>query len=115
METKSAVPVLAALAQETRLSVFRLLVEQGPEGIPAGQIAERLDISPATLSFHLKELTNAGLTQSRQEGRFVFYSANYEAMDDLLSFLTKNCCAGSACKVPAKSCAKPAKSVKEPA
>lgn len=105
METKTAVPLLAALAQETRLAVFRLLVEQGPDGLPAGQLAERLGISPATLSFHLKELTNAGLTQSRQEGRFVIYSANYPAMDALLSFLTENCCAGSSCEVSGASCA----------
>lgn len=105
METKSAVTLLAALAQETRLSVFRLLVEQGPDGLPAGQIAERLDISPATLSFHLKELTHAGLTLSRQEGRFVIYSAHYEAMNGLLSFLTENCCAGSPCDATASACA----------
>lgn len=99
METLSAIPLLAALAQETRLSVFRLLVEQGSKGLPAGQIAKHLDISPATLSFHLKELTHAGLTQSRQEGRFVFYSANYETMNGLLTFLTRNCCAGSPCEI----------------
>mgnify|MGYP001271659035 FL=1 len=104
METITAVPLLAALAQETRLSVFRLLVEQGPGGMPAGQIAERLGISPATLSFHLKELTHAGLTLSRQEGRYVIYSANFKAMDDLLSFLTKNCCAGTPCGVEGVSC-----------
>mgnify|MGYP002652213172 CR=1 FL=1 len=104
METTSAVPLLAALAQETRLSVFRLLVEQGPEGLAAGLIAERLAISPATLSFHLKELTNAGLTQSRQAGRFVIYSANYAAMEGLLSFLTKNCCAGVSCETPDLRC-----------
>lgn len=104
METRSAVPLLSALAQETRLDVFRLLVQQGPAGVPAGQIAERLDISPATLSFHLKELTHAGLTQSRQEGRFVIYSANYAAMDGLLSFLTKNCCAGMPCGTPSSTC-----------
>lgn len=104
METIAAVPLLAALAQETRLSVFRLLVEQGPGGMPAGQIAERLGISPATLSFHLKELTHAGLTLSRQEGRYVIYSANFKAMDDLLSFLTQNCCAGTPCGVEGVTC-----------
>ena len=115
MKNETAVTLLSALAQETRLSVFRLLVEQGPAGLPAGQVAERLDLAHATLSFHLKELTTAGLTLSRQDGRFVIYSANYKAMDDLLSFLTRNCCAGSSCEVSAKSCAKPAKSIKEPA
>mgnify|MGYP001404431045 CR=1 FL=1 len=104
METNTAVLLLSALAQETRLSVFRLLVEQGPDGMPAGQIAEQLGISPATLSFHLKELTHAGLTLSRQEGRYVIYSANFKAMDGLLSFLTENCCAGTPCGVEGVSC-----------
>ena len=104
MKTSTAVPLLAALAQETRLSVFRLLVEQGPDGLPAGQIAEQLGISPATLSFHLKELTYAGLTQSRQDGRYVIYSANFKTMDGLLSFLTQNCCAGTPCGVEGAAC-----------
>jgi len=104
METNTAVLLLSALAQEKRLSVFRLLVEQGPDGMPAGQIAEQLGISPATLSFHLKELTHAGLTLSRQEGRYVIYSANFKAMDGLLSFLTENCCAGTPCGVEGVSC-----------
>jgi DNA-binding transcriptional ArsR family regulator len=94
MEIKSAVSALAALAQETRLSIFRLLVEAGPNGVPAGRIGEALDVPPATLSFHLKELNHAGLTTSRQEGRFVFYSANYEQMAALMSYLTHNCCHG---------------------
>lgn len=101
MENKTAVSLLTALAQESRLTVFRLLVEQGPDGLPAGQIGERLGIPPATLSFHLKELSHAGLVQSRSAGRFVFYSANYAAINDLIVFLTENCCAGSACIVPA--------------
>lgn len=105
MKNADAVVLLSALSQETRLAVFRLLVQHGPEGLPAGQIADRLGISPATLSFHLKELTNAGLTLSRQDGRFVIYSANYEAMNRLLSFLTENCCAGTPCEVPPASCA----------
>lgn len=104
METINAVPLLAALAQETRLDVFRLLVQQGPDGLPAGQIAEQLGISPATLSFHLKELTHAGLTQSRQDGRYVIYSADFQAMDGLLSFLTLNCCAGTPCGVEGVAC-----------
>lgn len=94
METKQAVDALAALAQETRLSVFRLLVQAGPEGIAAGAIGEALGASPATLSFHLKELLHAGLVASRQEGRFVFYSANYEQMAALMTYLTQNCCKG---------------------
>lgn len=109
MKNANAVVLLSALSQETRLAVFRLLVQQGPDGLPAGQIAERLDISPATLSFHLKELTNAGLTLSRQDGRFVIYSTDYRAMDKLLSFLTENCCAGTPCDVASAACAASAK------
>jgi DNA-binding transcriptional ArsR family regulator len=94
MEVKEASVVLAALAQDTRLSVFRLLVEAGPEGTAAGQISELLDVPPATLSFHLKELSRAGLVQSRSEGRFVYYSADFECMAALMTFLTRNCCKG---------------------
>jgi ArsR family transcriptional regulator len=97
MKTPQAVKALAALAQDTRLAIYRLLVQQGPEGIPAGTIADRLDLAGATLSFHLKELTHAGLISSRQEGRFIFYSANYEQMNGLLSYLTENCCQGQNC------------------
>ncbi len=94
METKSAVAALAALAQETRLSAFRFLVEAGPEGVPAGVVGEALKVPAATLSFHLKELSHAGLVTSRQEGRFVYYAANFEHMAALMSFLTQNCCRG---------------------
>jgi DNA-binding transcriptional ArsR family regulator len=94
METKTAVSALAALAQETRLSVFRLLVQAGPEGLPAGEIGQRLTVPPATLSFHLKELSHADLVSSRQEGRFIYYAANFEQMAVLMSFLTQNCCNG---------------------
>ena len=94
METKTAVAALAALAQETRLSVFRMLIEAGPEGVPAGVIAETVAVPAATLSFHLKELSHAELLTSRQEGRFIYYSANFERMAALMSFLTKNCCTG---------------------
>lgn len=97
MKNKDAVNLLAALAQESRLAIFRLLVEQGPEGLPAGKIGERLNVAPATLSFHLKELNHAGLVQSRQDGRFIFYSADYEAMNALVAFLTNNCCGGAPC------------------
>ena len=98
-ETKRVLAALAALAQEHRLAAFRLLVEHAPEGLPAGVIAERLTIAPATLSFHLKELTNAGLTVSRQQGRHVIYSAHYVEMGALLSFLTEHCCAGLPCDI----------------
>src|SRR5215470_4353227 len=94
MRTPQAVKALAALAQDTRLAIYRLLVQQGPEGLSAGAIAERLDIPGATLSFHLKELSHAGMVEPRQEGRFVYYSANYDHMKKLLGYLTENCCQG---------------------
>ena len=94
METKEAVIALAALAQDTRLSIFRLLVHMGPEGIPVGRIGEELEVAPATLSFHLKELYHAGLISSRQEGRFIYYTANFERMAAIMTFLTQNCCQG---------------------
>jgi ArsR family transcriptional regulator, arsenate/arsenite/antimonite-responsive transcriptional repressor len=95
MEMKEAVVTLAALAQDTRLSIFRLLVQVGPEGIPVGQVGEELQVAPATLSFHLKELYHAGLVSSRQEGRFIYYTANFERMAALMTFLTRNCCQGA--------------------
>ncbi len=91
-ENRKAVEALAALAQESRLAIFRLLVEQGPEGLAAGEIAERLALPGATLSFHLKELTHAQLVTARQAGRFIYYSANYQAMNGLIDYLTRNCC-----------------------
>lgn len=99
---KSAVGALAALAQETRLSIFRLLVEAGPEGLCAGDIGARLGVPAATLSFHLAQLANAGLVQARQQSRFIFYSADFEAMNGLVGFLTENCCGGKPCP-PAKT------------
>ncbi|MDR3426463.1 MULTISPECIES: ArsR/SmtB family transcription factor [Silvimonas] len=101
MENKTAVQSLAALAQETRLTIFRLLVGAGPDGLAAGRIAETLGLAGATLSFHLKELSRAGLISSRQESRFVYYSANYAAMNELLAFLTENCCGGAPCGIEA--------------
>ncbi|MBA4284747.1 MAG: transcriptional regulator [Xanthomonadaceae bacterium] len=94
MEIKDAVTVLAAMAQETRLAVFRALVVAGPEGLSAGRIADTLAVAPATLSFHLKELDRAGLVIARQDGRYVIYAANFEQMGALLGFLTENCCRG---------------------
>ena len=94
MQTSEAVAALSALAQETRLAVFRLLVEAGPQGLPAGAIAEALEVAPATLSFHLKELSHAGLVHARQDGRFVIYSVDFECMAALMTFLTRNCCKG---------------------
>ena len=93
METSTAVRSLAALAQETRLSIFRLLVESGPTGLAAGEIAASVGVSPTNLSFHLKELANARLVRSRQDGRYVIYSASFDHMNGLIAFLTENCCA----------------------
>jgi ArsR family transcriptional regulator len=92
MEKKGAIAALGALAQETRLDVFRLLVTQGPAGLPAGAIAEQLDVLPASLTFHLKELQHASLITQRRLGRQLIYAAEYGAMNDLLAYLTENCC-----------------------
>ena len=94
---KEAVGALSALAQGTRLSIFRLLVQAGAEGMVAGSIGEELDLPPATLSFHLAGLTRAGLAKSRQEGRYVIYSADFDAMNTLVGYLTENCCGGASC------------------
>ncbi|MEO8507041.1 MAG: metalloregulator ArsR/SmtB family transcription factor [Betaproteobacteria bacterium] len=95
MQMKPILLALAALAQETRLSVYRLLVEHAPEGLTAGEVAERLGVAPASLSFHLKELTRAGLIVPRPEGRFVWYSADLDAMNGVVGYLTENCCRSS--------------------
>lgn len=97
METTQAVTALSALAQEARLEVFRALVQAGPEGMPAGAIAKALGIPAATLSFHLKELKNAAIVKCRREGRSLIYSPNFDSMNDLLGFLTENCCQGAGC------------------
>lgn len=103
MKTPEAIKVLSALAQESRLAIFRLLIEQGPDGLPVGAIGERLGLANATLSFHLKELLHAGLVTSRQSGRFIYYAPVIAAVDGLVAFLTENCCAatGGDC-LPAK-------------
>lgn len=98
METKQAVQSLSALAQDTRLAIFRLLVQAGPDGKAAGQIGEKLDLAPATLSFHLAGLTRAGLARSRAEGRFVIYTADFQVMNALVGFLSENCCGGASCQ-----------------
>jgi len=103
METKNMISALAALAQDSRLAVFRLLVQVGPEGMAASKIAEQLSISPSSMSFHLKELSHAQLVRSRNEGRFVIYSANFETMNGLIGFLTENCCGGNVC-MPTRAC-----------
>lgn len=106
MKSAQVVKALAALAQPTRLAIYRLLVVSGPDGVAAGQVAEKLKVAPATLSFHFKTLSHAGLVDSIQEGRFVFYAANFVVMNDMLAYLTENCCAGrpDACKVPSRKC-----------
>jgi DNA-binding transcriptional ArsR family regulator len=94
METHDAVNALAALAQDNRLDVFRLLVRAGPDGMAAGAVAEALDLAPNTLTFHFDRLRQAGLVTVKREGRSMIYAARYEAMNGLLSFLSDNCCAG---------------------
>ena len=102
MESNVAIRALGALAQDSRLQVYRLLVQAGPEGVAASEIAERLNIPANTLSFHLKALNHADLALSRQDGRFIYYSANYEQMNALLGFLTENCCGGRDCRPPTR-------------
>jgi ArsR family transcriptional regulator, arsenate/arsenite/antimonite-responsive transcriptional repressor len=95
MEESDAVAALAALAQDNRLDVFRLLIEAGPEGLSAGRVAEALDIAPNTLTFHFDRLRGAGLIAVRREGRSMIYAARYEAMNALVAYLTENCCRGA--------------------
>src|SRR5277367_3268924 len=94
MKKAIVIGALGALAQETRLDIFRLLVQKGPEGLPAGEIGTRLGQPSPTLSFHLNQLRFAGLVTSRRESRSIIYSANFRSMNDLLSYLTDNCCGG---------------------
>ncbi len=99
MEIRDALSALAGLSQESRLEIFRLLVREAPEGLPAGAIAERLGMANATLSFHLKELAHAGLVNARQAGRFIYYTANFATVNRLVDYLTENCCQGASCDV----------------
>jgi DNA-binding transcriptional ArsR family regulator len=103
MESPTAVAALAALAHESRLATFRLLVQAGPEGLAASKIADALQVPSSSLSFHLKELAHADLVTSRQDGRFVIYAARYDAMNALIGFLTENCCGGNPCSPKAAS------------
>lgn len=96
MDSNLVVRAFGALAHDARLAIFRTLVVAGRDGMAAGEIAQQLELAPSSLSFHLKELSHAELVTARQEGRFVIYTANFEAMTDLIGFLTENCCAGSA-------------------
>lgn len=97
METLNAAELLAALGHESRLAIFRLLVQAGPEGINASAIGEQLAIQPATLSFHLAHLSRVGLIRGERESRFIHYSVDFGTMDELLAFLTDNCCQGQPC------------------
>ncbi|CDH44023.1 ArsR/SmtB family transcription factor [Candidatus Contendibacter odensensis] len=94
MEKLDALTALNALSQETRLDIFRYLVQIGPEGVPAGQIGEQLALPPATLSFHLKTLQHAGLVERKRQSRSLIYAAHFAKMNSLLAYLTENCCAG---------------------
>jgi ArsR family transcriptional regulator len=107
MELNIAADCLAALGHETRLAIYRMLVQAGTEGMNAGVIGARLALAPATLSFHLAHLTRVGLVASRPDGRFIYYRADYAAMNALLGFLTANCCGGSPCTPEAVAVAAP--------
>jgi DNA-binding transcriptional ArsR family regulator len=114
MEKTDAVTALAALAQDNRLDVYRLLVQAGPEGMPAGAVAEALDLAPNTLTFHFDRLRIAGLVTVRREGRSMIYAAQFDTMNALLGFLTENCCGGVSC-APAIACKPARKRAKIPA
>jgi ArsR family transcriptional regulator len=107
MDTKATLAALSALSQGSRLAIFRLLVQVGPAGLAASRIAEHLDVQPSALSFHLKELSHADLLSSRQDGRFVIYSANIATMNGLVGFLTENCCGGVPCDAATAEPCKP--------
>jgi ArsR family transcriptional regulator, arsenate/arsenite/antimonite-responsive transcriptional repressor len=112
MDTQTALPALAALAHESRLAIFRLLVQAGPHGMAASKISEQLNIAPSSLSFHLKELAHADLLVSRQEGRFVIYSAQFSTMNALSAFMSDNCCGGNPC-MPVPQCTAERKATRE--
>jgi DNA-binding transcriptional ArsR family regulator len=113
MKKPQALAGLVALAQENRLDTFRLLVQAGPEGMPAGEVAERLSISPNNLTFHFDKLREAGLITVRREGRSMIYAAHYDAMNALLGYLTENCCKGAAANCAAPVCAPVTKRTRE--
>jgi ArsR family transcriptional regulator, arsenate/arsenite/antimonite-responsive transcriptional repressor len=104
MNNKSAVTLLSSIANEARLDIFRLLVQAGINGLAAGKISDKLNIPNSTLSFHLKELSHAGLVHANQESRFIYYSANYDSMNQLVAYLTENCCAGEQNCCPDTTC-----------
>ena len=108
MESYRIVKALGALAQETRLAIFRLLVEHGPAGLPVGRIGDALGLAPATLSFHLKELAQAGLVTPRPDGRYIYYRTDFAAIGEVIAYLTENCCSAagtcdSSCALPGRA------------
>ncbi|MBS0249242.1 MAG: helix-turn-helix transcriptional regulator [Proteobacteria bacterium] len=116
METSDAVAALAALAQDNRLGVYRLLVQAGPDGLSAGVIAEKLDLAPNTLTFHFDRLRAAGLVTVRRDGRSMIYAARFDTMNTLIAYLTANCCGGQPEQcVPVAACKPAAKRTKQPA
>jgi DNA-binding transcriptional ArsR family regulator len=112
MEAGPVIRALGALAQEHRLAVFRLLVQAGPEGMPAGALAEAIGVPASSMSFHLAQLANAGLVTQRRQSRSIIYTADYAAMNGLMAYLMENCCGGVAC-TPAASCTLPVSEAKD--
>lgn len=109
MESKNIIRALGALAHESRLAIYRLLVQVGPEGLAVGAIGEKLKLAPATLSFHLAGLRHAGLISARRDGRTLYQAADYSAMNDLIGYLSENCCQGVDCGTAACAPVKPAR------
>lgn len=103
MNPEQVIKAMAALAQEHRLAVFRLLVQAGPEGLPAGSLAEQVGLPASSMSFHLAQLSHAGLARQRRQGRSIIYSADYAAMSALVGYITENCCRGASC-APESAC-----------
>ncbi len=112
MEAEYVIRALGALAQEHRLAVFRLLVQAGPEGLPAGALAEKVGVPASSMSFHLAQLANARLVSQRRQSRSIIYAADYAAMNGLMAYLTENCCAGADC-TPDASCTPPVSLAKD--
>lgn len=108
MKKPDVLAALSALAQENRLDAYRLLVQAGPEGLPAGEVATSLDVSPNTLTFHFDRLREAGLVTVRRDGRSMIYAAQFDTMNHLIGYLTENCCGGAVACAPALAC-KPAR------
>ena len=115
MDATEVVTALGAIAHEHRLAVYRMLVERGPDGLPAGAIAERLGLPPSSLTFHLQQLLHAGLVTQRRLSRQLIYAADFNVMNALMAFLTENCCGGAACAPVCNPAARPARRLSRPA